>query len=288
MIRLSGVLAAFLLLPAVWVGCYVFPNPPPDWQGDFTARNVLARAEVAMGPQADRPEPDAAPDPDAPDLFNPKPTPPPPPQDLIASVTIVRPQAGELSMLVKWRRGGDWSVDMTEKSGEAVRYLRSGLAAVEIRKGQVVRKDVPLDEIGIRHFLRCLFAVPYFQSGPGSEPEIVESLELGDGAHVINLRKFDERGLKWILSIESSTARPARLQEWMFVSEEAGRARDTYFREFATDRRGHLYPKRLVTYDGKTEIQDMQIRDLDWDQGLRDADFALPKGPSESSINRWP
>ena len=270
-----GRLLIALAIASAQAGCQYFPSPPPGWEGDFTVENVLARADQALVEV----DPTDGADPDEEPSIDPNPERLPPrfldAADMVATVRMARPGGDARDMLVKWRRGGDWSLSMRDGGGE-VRYVGAGAAAVELKNGAVTRRDVPLDEIGIRHFLRSLFVISFFQTGPGTEPEIIEPVELPDGRHVVNVRKYDERGLGWVLSLDSETVRPARLREWVLVGEDEGAPRDTYFREFAKDAQGRLYPQLMQTYDRTTLVQETVVRELAVNQGLSKADFRVP------------
>ena len=267
--------AAFVA--AALSACVKFPEPPPDWPGgDFTLPVMLERARASMaGDEILTPREIAAgAEPDAPTWrrvsYSLRDT-----RDFVAALSVTRPDGereSTQSLAVKWRRGGDWVVESV--GGDPVRYVGRGGLGVELREGRVVRDGVTAEEVGVERLLRSLFVIDFFESDTGTATSVERVERRDDGGHAILLTKWDDRGMKWTLYLDSVTCRPLRLREWVRVSDTEGRPLDTFFSEFGPDRQGHLVPRVLRRYSGSSMIQETRIRDLDWNQGLGERDFA--------------
>lgn len=251
--------AACILVLAALSACVKFPDPPPDWPGGaFTVDVMLKRAREAVG-GAERVSASLRET-----------------RDFVASIEVRRPSAeGETAtqMAVKWRRGGDWAIDVLSGPEGRLRYAGRGGLGVEVRDGEIVREGVTADEVGVERLLRSLFVLDFFESGGGTDPTVEKIRPRDDGGHDILLTKWDARGMKFTLALDSVTCEPRWMREWVRVGEEDARALDTFFAQFGPDREGHEIPRLLRTYAGDRLIQETRIRDVVWNQGLRDADF---------------
>lgn len=238
-------------------GCYVFPDPPPGWEGSYLPETVLDRAIEAKVPGS------AAPDSAA---------------DLTATVGITRFEAAgpvALESRVLWRKPAQWAVENRDAAG-VVRLVGDGQQGVEVRGGAVVRRDVTMAEAGADRLLRSLYAVRFFRDGAGDPALIDDTVKRDDGGFSIRLSKWDDRGRKWVLFLDSKSLAPVQLREWVSTAPDEFLPVDTFFREFGVDRRGNPIPRTLQSYVGGKLIQEVRVVDVGWDQGLADGAFKVP------------
>ena len=253
-------------LLALLSGCRSFPDPPPGWKGEFSAEHALERA---LGIADEEEEEGAEPKQQAqPDLV-----------DLMASIQIVRHDSdppARLSSIVLWKKPGMWSVEQDGPGKETVKFVCDGNRAAEVRAGKIVRRGVHSSEVGVDRLLRHLFLLNYFLEGPGEKAWIDETVRNKDGGYYLRIAKDDETGHRWVLSLDAETFEPVALREWFSSGGGSYRALDTRFFNLVRDARGNLIPRKMLSYVNGALFQEMQIRDLAWNRGLRPVDFQLP------------
>ncbi len=240
------------------VSCTFYAQPPPGWnlvEHEFTADAVLERALEESVAEGD-PVEDA--------------------QDLMASVSVVPHGEGagtKLDYVVLWRKPDFWSVEQ-HGGGRDLKYVGRGAQGVEVTDGNVTRTDVSMDEVLVDRFLRHLFLLRYFKDGAGEPSWIDETVKRPDG-YALRIAKFDVNGRKWILSLDAETLVPIAVREWIRLPDDSAGVLDTFFETFATDELGNRVPKLMRSYANGTLVQEITLRDLAWNRGLRDADFRV-------------
>ncbi|MFH0946073.1 MAG: hypothetical protein V2A76_12810 [Planctomycetota bacterium] len=262
----APILLSILLLPllALVSGCRSFPDPPPGWEGEFSAEHAL---ELALGLTEDGEE-EKEPRPAPPELV-----------DLMASISVVRHDSeppARMSSIILWKKPGLWSVEQDGPGKETVKFVCDGSRAAEIREGKVVRRGVRSGEVGVDLLLRHLFLLNYFLEGPGGRAWIDETIRNEDGGYYLRIAKDDEVGHRWVLSLDAESLEPVALREWFSSSDGRFRPLDTRFFDLTRDSRGNLIPRKMLSYVNGTLFQEMQIRDLAWNRGLKPIDFQVP------------
>jgi len=247
------------LVFATFSGCAFFAQPPPGWSREipFTARAVLDEAIEKHG--AGKAAREA--------------------NDLIASIAVTRHDGGapvDLSHILLWRRPNTWSVETRQPGQEPVKVIGTGSSGTEIRAGAVTRRDVPVTEVPVDRFLRHIFLLKFFREGAGEAAEIEGTVAREDGGHTLNIRKFDAMGRKWLLSLDAETFEPGSVREWIETAEGGFVALDTIVDGWMPDRFGHLVPRSMRSFAEGELVQEIEVRDLSWNRGLRDVDFAVP------------
>lgn len=242
------------------VSCTFYAQPPPGWdvmEREFTAEAVLKDAleqSVAEGDPVEHA------------------------QDLMASVSVVPhgadvPEGTKLDCIVLWRKPDFWSLEQ-HGGGHDVKFVGRGAEGVEIDGGKVTRTDVLMDEILVDRFLRHLFLLRYFKDGAGEPAWIDETVKRPDG-YALRIAKFDVHGRKWVLSLDAQTLEPIAVREWVRLPDDTAGALDTFFDSFATDELGNRVPKQMRSYSNGELVQEMTLKDLAWNRGLRDVDFKV-------------
>lgn len=250
-----------LLLTASLAACTSFAQPPPGWdmEHEFTAAAILERA-VAAGRPADAPP--------AAEM-----------RDLMGSLEVVRhdvtPPARSTALLL-WTRDGRWSLEQRRTGHPAVKYLNDGGRIVEVRDGRVIRRDVPPWEVPVERFLRHLFLLRFFRDGPGGPAEIEEAVARPEGGHAVRIAKEDPAGRTWVLSLDAATLEPIAVREWIERADGGVGAVDTFFDDYQVDARGNRVPRTMRSWTGGKLVQEIQVRDLSWNRGLREVDFRVP------------
>ncbi len=248
-----------LLVLASSPACTFFAQPPPGWSRDlaFTADAVLDKAieeqgEEEMAQQA---------------------------TDLMASVDVrrhdVRPPS-EVSHILLWKRPNSWSVETRRPGEPAVKVIGHGTHGVEVVDGAVTRRDVPVTQVPVDRFLRHLFLLKFFREGAGERAEIEETVERDDGGHTLRIHKYDAMGRKWLLSLDAKTLEPIAVREWVETEEGEFAPIDTFVDGWSPDRFGHRVPRVLRSYAGGELVQELEVKDLAWNRGLREEDFRAP------------
>lgn len=249
-------LAASLVVIALTTGCRSFDEPPPGWEGEYSAEAALTRAVEKSGGEGD-PLQEAT--------------------DLMASITMERPDRKiPLAYVVLWKKPDKWSIELSGTGKDRIKFVGDGRRRVEIKNGSVVRDDVKMGEVGVDRLLRYLFLLRFFRDGAGSEAEIVENVPRADGGHNVRIEKIDVHGRKWVLSLDAESLKPMALREWAELEDGRYGPLDTYFSEWVQDAKGNRVPRVLLTYSSGKLLQTMRIRDLQWNRGLRDVDFQVP------------
>jgi len=250
---LTGSLVALLTF-----GCQTFPDPPPGWTGDFTTETVLARAVEVAGAA----DPGLVAD------------------DYIADIEMDRPAASDesVSFVALWKKPGYWRIDRTLPDGESSRLVFDGTTCAEMTGEEVVRRDRALEEIGER-LIRLLFVLNYFAFGPGQPAEIVAVVE-GPGGTEIVLAKTDPRQQVWLLALDAESLEPIRMQERVPDGAGGSVAVNTFFEEFGPSELGGRQPRLMRTFAGDVLLEQMRVKRIRWNQGLRSQDFAIPAGVS--------
>jgi len=254
------VVSLLLLLPVLAgsPGCRSFAEPPPGWEGEFSARSVLERA--LFGPDGERAE--------QPEVI-----------DLMASIELVRHDtepAFRSSGILLWKKPGFWSLERYGPGADAARFVSDGRRSAEIRDGQIVRRAVSATEVGVDRLLRHLFLLEYFKDGPGAKAWIEETVRNQEGGYYLRIAKEDELGHLWVLSLDAETLLPVALREWFSSADGEYRALDTRFQEVQRDARGTPVPRLMLSYVNGRLYQELRIRDLAWNRGLRPIDFQVP------------
>ena len=259
----NWIVPALLLLHVLTVvpGCRSFAEPPPGWKGEFSARHAL---ELALGVPAEN-SPERS---ERPEVL-----------DLMASIALVRHDtepAHRTASILLWKRPGLWSLEQAGPGTEASKFLFDGRRSAELRGGKVVRREVTATEVGVDRLLRHLFLLEYFKDGPGGQAWIEETVPNQEGGYYLRIVKDDESGHRSVLSLDAETFQPVALREWFSSDDDQYRAMDTQFKEVMRDSRGTPVPRLMLSYVNGRLYQELRIRDLAWNRGLRPVDFQVP------------
>ncbi len=240
--------------------CHLFPDPPEGWEGDFNPEAILDKVNTKLGVDPAKDERG---------------------DDFVASATVTHfggEKPVEAGYAVRWKSPDRWSLEKTI-GGQRVKRVFDGKTCVELTNGKVTKTGVPPGEDGVEHLFRHLYAVRFFRTGAGSEPEIEEIIKRKEGGEAVRLRKFSNDGHRLILSIDSKTLLPIAMREWVPVGpvdDEKFDAIDTFFENYQPDSRGTLVPRTLRSWAGGKMIQEMRVSDARWNTGVSDAEFTTP------------
>lgn len=248
-----------VLMLVSFPACTFFAQPPPGWSRDieFTADAILDKAIEEQGEEKAAQQA----------------------TDLMASVTVrrhdVQPTV-ELSHILLWQVPNSWSVETRQPGQPSVKVIGRGSRGVEVIDGVVTRRDVSVTEVPVDRFLRHVFLLKFFRGGAGEPAEIEETVVREDGGQTIRIHKFDGMGRKWLLSLDAKTFEPIAVREWIEVSEEEFAPLDTFVDGWIPDQFGNRVPRLLRSYVGGELVQELEVKDLSWNRGLREADFKVP------------
>lgn len=238
--------------------CTSFSEPPPHWEGEFTAKAVLDKSFEAIGGaqgSAGTPEPTA--------------------DDFVATLKgelLDGPAKGAYSYVAMWKRPDKWRLDQTDAAGKRMSLVSDGVHIAQFVDGKLISRNLPMREAGIQQLSCYLFPLKFFRDGAGTQPVLEDVKETADG-QVIRISKVDAFGNRYVLSIDAQSYMPRSVRTGIPTGDDQYTIRETALSNFQPDARAGLVPRTLeVSTFGKVQER-MQVQDLRWNQGLPDGQF---------------
>ncbi|MCC7169506.1 MAG: hypothetical protein IT459_03580 [Planctomycetes bacterium] len=258
-VRRGSVRSLSALLVSCAVGaCTNFSEPPPNWQGEFTAQAVLDKSFEAIGGVKSTPE-----------------QPAPSAADFVATMKgelFDGPAQGTYTYVAMWKRPDKWRLDQTDTTGKRMSLVSDGVHIAQFVDGKLISRNLPLREAGIQQLSCYLFPLKFFREGAGTQP-VLEDVKDTDGGQVIRISKVDPFGNRYVLSIDAQSYMPTSVRTGIPTGDDQYTIRETALSNFQPDARAGLVPRTLeVSTFGKLQER-MQVADLRWDQGLPDGQF---------------
>ncbi|MBI4881935.1 MAG: hypothetical protein HY812_20100 [Planctomycetes bacterium] len=251
-----------LLLVVSLAACRSFVEPPPGFEGEFSAEAVLER--ILQPPAEGASEPLALAD----------------IKDFRASLEITRHDVAppaRRSVIVLWMAPGLWSVEQAQGGAGAVKHVFDGRRFAAIERGKERAPEVLQADLGIDRLFERLFFARFFREGSGAPAVIADAVECADGGWSLVLAKEDGAGRTLELAVDAATLKPLAMREPVDLPDGGAAYLETYLEELTRDESGNLIPRRMQSsVDGRL-VQEVRVTNLSWNRGLREIDFAIPR-----------
>ncbi len=259
---LSPHVLSSLLLAVALAACRSFAEPPPGFEGEFTAEAVLDRIlEPPAGAVS------------APLAFDDI-------KDFRAALEITchdQTPPARRSVIVLWMRPGLWSVEEAQGGARGVKHVCDGRRFFALEQGQERVPEVTRADLGIDSLIKHLLFAYFFLEGSGPAAEIVDAAERPGGGCSLILAKEDGAGRTLELAVDAATLKPLALREAFETQDGDTAYLETYLEELTRDEGGILVPRRLRSLADGRLIREVRVASLSWNRGLREIDFAVPR-----------
>ncbi|MBL8769195.1 MAG: hypothetical protein JNL94_17620 [Planctomycetes bacterium] len=255
-----GGLRALVVVGSVGVvpACTNFSEPPPHWEGEFTAKAVLDKSFEAIGSSKATAGPGA-----------------PPADDFVATMKgelFDGPAKGAYTYVAMWKRPDKWRLDQTDAGGKRMSLVSDGVHIAQFVDGKLISRNLPMREAGIQQLSVYLFPLKFFREGAGTQPVLEDVKETADG-QVIRISKVDPFGNRYVLAVDAQSYMPKSVRTGIPTGDDQYTIRETALSNFQPDARAGLVPRTLeVSTFGKLQER-MLVDDLRWNQGLADGQF---------------